>query len=229
MALLMFYGVKDAALRDELVAITRAKDEAWWDKYRGEYKQQFLDFLDYENAATRIRQFMGIVVPGLLQTEAYTRALFRGYANDPERIDRAVRVRRRRQEILAPEHGKQLLFIIDEAALHRWIGGPRVIFEQLDHLKKVARQPNVSIRIVPFSVGMHPGMRGSFTILEFTSEDEDPVVNIEDPHRDVLITDDLESTSKYIERFYALEDIARLDSELERTLDAIVDKMRHDT
>jgi transcriptional regulator with XRE-family HTH domain len=225
MALLMFYDVKDKVRADELLTITRDKEEAWWDQYKPVYKQQFLDLLDYENAAAYIRQFIGFVVPGLLQTEAYARALFGGYMDDRERIERAVRVRMRRQKVLAPDRGTQASFVIDEAALHRWIGGPEVIREQLDHLKNVAKQPNVSIRVVPFSVGMHPGMRGSFTIFEF-AEDEDPVVNIEDPHRDALIRDDLETTSEFIETFYALDEIAAIDGDLDKFLDSVIDGTR---
>jgi hypothetical protein len=229
MALLMFYGVKDKILVDELVAITRAKDEAWWDQYKSVYKQQFLDFLDYENAAVSIRQFIAFAVPGLLQTEAYTRNLFRAYMDDEERMDRGVRVRMRRQEILAPERGKQVSFVIDEAALHRWIGGREVILNQLEHLRTIAKQPNVSIGIVPFSVGIHPGMRGSFTVLDFASDEQDPIVNIESPHSDVLIRDDLDTTSEFIETFYALEEITAQAGDLDKALDSVIDNMRLDT
>lgn len=229
MALLHFYGITDEAHTEELLTITRTKDEAWWDAYRPVYKQQFLDFLDYENSAARLRQFISFAVPGLLQTEAYMRTLFRGYMDEPERIERAVRIRLRRQQVLASDRGKQFWFIIDEAALHRWFGGPDVIREQLDHLREIARQPNVSIRIVPFSVGMYPGVRGSFTVMEFPSDDEDLIVNIESPHSDALIRDDLETTSEFVETFYALDDYATPDGDLDKALDSVIDRMRLDT
>lgn len=229
MALLLFYGVEDKSFIDQLVAITRAKDEAWWDEYRSVYKQQFLNFLDYEDAAASIRQFISFAVPGLLQTEAYARNLFRAYMDDEDRIDMAVNVRMRRQEILAPERGKRTSFVIDEAALHRWIGGREVVRQQLEHLKVVGKQSNIKIGIVPFTIGIHPGMRDSFTVLEFAADEQDPIVNIESSHRDVLIRDDLETTSEFIETFFTLEEIATQSGDLDKTLDSVIDNMRLET
>jgi transcriptional regulator with XRE-family HTH domain len=227
-ALLHFYGVTDGDHSDRLLSITRAKDEMWWTTYRQFYGQQFLDFLDYENSAAQVRQCISFAVPGLLQTKPYMRALFDGYMEDPERVQRAVEVRSRRQEILRPERGKQFWFVIDEGALHRWIGGLEVAREQLEHLKTVGGQENVSIRIVPFAAGMYPGLRGSFTVFEF-SEDEDPIVNLESPHRDVLVRDDLETTSDFLESFYALDDYATRDGDLDAALDSIIDKIQRKT
>ncbi|MCT2587038.1 helix-turn-helix domain-containing protein [Actinophytocola gossypii] len=225
-AMLHFYGVRDPERSDELLAITRKRDEVWWDEFRPNYGQQFLDFLDYENSATRVRQFISFAVPGLLQTEPYMRTLFEGYMNEPERVERAARIRRRRQELLAPERGKEFWFVIDEGALHRWIGGPAVAREQLEHLRVMAKQPNINIRVVPFSVGMHPGLRGSFTIFEFPSEDEDPIVNLESPHSDVLIRDDLDTTSEFVETYYELDDYTTREGELDTLIDSVVDRMR---
>jgi transcriptional regulator with XRE-family HTH domain len=229
MAMLHFYGVTDQDKTTNLLAITRAKEEAWWDSYRSVYKQQFLDFLDYENSAAHIKQYISFVLPGLLQTEDYMRALFEGYMYDEARIERAIRVRAMRQRVLAPARGMQASFMIDEAALQRWIGGADVTRRQLDHLREMAGQPNVSIRVVPFSVGMHPGVRGSFTILEYESDDQDTIVNIESPHNDVLIRDDLETTSEFVESFYALEEIATPADELDKALDDVIDRMRLNT
>jgi transcriptional regulator with XRE-family HTH domain len=93
MALLHFYDVGDQARTEELIAITRTKERMWWDNYRDFLSQQFINFLDYENSATRIRQYMAFVVPGLLQIEEYTRAVIAGHYEDPESIERGVRVR----------------------------------------------------------------------------------------------------------------------------------------
>lgn len=224
MALLHYYGVRENT--EDILALTRSKEEAWWDAYRPYYKQQFLDFLAYEDSAVRIRQFIGAVVPGLLQTEDYMRALFRSNANyDHERIERAVRVRLRRQEILAPDSGRKAWFLIDESALHRWVGGPEVARTQLTRLKEAARQPNISIRVVPFSAGMHPGMFHEFTIFEFAAEDEDTVVNVEDAES-ALIRDEPEITSTFIESYYVMEDLATPEDELEKVLDRVLEGIR---
>ncbi|MGH3757037.1 MAG: helix-turn-helix domain-containing protein [Actinophytocola sp.] len=228
-AMLHFYGVSDRTKTDDLLAITRAKEEAWWDAYRSVYRQQFLDYLDYEDSATQVRQVISFVVPGLLQTEDYMRALFEGLSHDEDWIERAVQVRTRRQRILAPEDGKQAWFIIDEAALHRWIGGQEVTRRQFDHLREMAKQPNLSIRVVPSSVGMHPGIRASFTILDFASDDEDTIVSIENPDGVALIKDDFETTSEFVERFSILEDIATPEEESDAALNAVVDRMQLDT
>lgn len=228
MALLHFYGVGDQDTTERLLAITRAKEKAWWDVYRPYVSQQHLDFLGYEDSSIRIRQFIGYVVPGLLQTEDYVNALIRGYESDEARIERAVRIRMRRQQILEPSAGRQAWFIIDEAALHRWIGGPDVARAQLVHLKEMAKQPNVSIRVIPFSAGMHIGMRASFTLFEFPS-DEDLIVNIEDPYREALIRDDLATTSEFVEAFYSLQEVATPDEDLDKIIDSVLDGIRPGT
>ena len=227
-AMLHFYGVQDRAKTDDILAMTRAKEDAWWDEYRSGYRPEFLQYLAFEDSATRIRQFISFVIPGLLQTEEFMRAFFAGYMHSEEWIERGVKVRSRRQRALAPEQGKEALFIIDESALHRWIGGADVTRRQFDHLRQVAKQPNLDIRIVPFSLGMHPGMRASFTILDFASHDEDTIVSIENPEKDMLVKDDPDSKSKYLEIFETLEEIATPEDKIDAALDAVLDSMRLD-
>lgn len=231
MALLHVYDVDDKALADELVAITRNKNEMWWDAYRKYHTQQFFDFLDYENAAIRIRQYIGLVVPGLLQTEDYALALTRGYTDTDEMAKGKVEVRMRRQQRLTGEDAPDAWFVLDEAVLHRWIGGPEVMRNQLLHLKEMARRPNITIQVVPFKTGMHPGMIGSFTIFEFPSDGDNPdyVVNIEDPHREVLIRDDPNTASKHVETFHALENFAAGKDELDAIIDPVIETMRRET
>jgi transcriptional regulator with XRE-family HTH domain len=231
MALLHVYEVNDKPLADELVGITRSKNEMWWDAYRKYHSQQFLDFLDYEHAAIRIRQYIGFVVPGLLQTEEYATHLINGYTDDEEFAKRGVELRMRRQQRLSEEDAPHAWFVLDEAVLHRWIGGADVMRQQLTHLKEVARRPNITIQVVPFKTGMHPGMIGSFTIFEYQSgnEESDYVVNVEDPHREVLIRDDPDTASKYVETFYNLEDFAVGKEHLDAIIDPVIETMRHET
>jgi transcriptional regulator with XRE-family HTH domain len=228
-AMLHFYGVTDQAKTDDLLAMTRAKEDAWWNEYRSGYRQEFLEYLAYEDSAAQVRQFISFVIPGLLQTEDFMRAFFTGYMKSDDWIERGVRVRTRRQQILAPEQGKQAQFVIDESALHRWIGGADVIRRQFEHLRRMAKQPNVTIRIVPFSLGMHPGMRASFTILDFAAHDEDTIVSIENPEKDMLVKDDPDSTSKYLETFEQLEEIATSADEIDAALDGVLDRMQLNT
>ncbi len=225
MALLHYYGIKDPNVADDLLAATRTRVEGWWDEYRGTVRQQFLNFLGYEDSATRIRQYMDQVVPGLLQTEEYARALIGDYfEQDPEQIDFWTRIRLRRQELLDLSCCPELLFVLDEAVLHRWVGGPEVMREQLARLKDVAQHPRISIRIVPFTEGMYAGLQGSsFTIFEFPSDDY--VVTLEDPHRDVILNDP-DTSSHYIEKFLAVQRIACLEEEVNKIIDLVIDRMR---
>lgn len=226
MALLHHYRITDPERTEDLLAITRGRGVAWWDKYSDVYGQQFLNFLGYEDSASRIRQFMGFVVPGLLQTKEYARALFEAYyPTEQARVDRAITVRMQRQEILAHENAPRLSFVLDEAVIHRWIGGADIMLGQLSRIKELAKRPNISIRILPFSAGVNRAMRGSFTIFEFPSEPEDYVVNLEDPHRDVLIKDDPEVSSDYLESFDELREVASPKEKLDSIIDQIVKQM----
>lgn len=227
-ALLHYYQLTDQARTDDLLSITQAKDETWWDEYRKDFKQTFLDFLDYEDSSIRLRQFMGTVVPGLLQTEEYSRAVFQLYQYDEKTLERAVRIRMRRQQLLAPERDLPIWYILDESVLHRWIGGPDVARRQLLRLKEAAKQPNITIRVVPFRAGMHAGLHGDFTIFELPADDEDYVLLLQAPHRDEIIRDDRAITSRFVEYFYALEDIATPADELDDFLDPLIDGIRLD-
>jgi transcriptional regulator with XRE-family HTH domain len=230
MALLHFYGISDQTRTDELVAITRTKERMWWDTYRDHFTQQFLNFLDYENAAVRIRQYMAYMVPGLLQIEDYIRAVIGAFDADAGDVERGVQVRLRRQQLLTEEKGRKAWFLIDQAALHRWIGGPDVLVRQLIRLNQLARQPNISIRVVPYTVGMHPGMSNpSFTIMEFNPDNEAPIVNIESPHREELNQVDQETHGEFVNTFRALESIAASETDSSKIIDSVIKSVRMST
>ncbi len=229
MALLLFYGITNPEVTEELLAITRTREAMWWDEYRDFFSKQFMHFLDYENSASHIRHYVGFVVPGLLQIEDYARAVISGNT-EADGIERGVQVRMRRQELLENQSGPKASFIIDESALHRWIGGPHVLMRQLVRLKEASEQSNISIRVMPYSVGMHPAlMRRSFMIFEFQSHDEEPIVNIEDPQRDELIQVDKETNSIFVETFHALENIAADETESCKIISSALDSVRIST
>lgn len=222
-ALLHYYDIDDRRLAEDLLEVTRTREEGWWDAYRGYFNQQFINFLGYEDSATRIRQYMGQIVPGLLQTEEYARALVTDYHQlDQEQIDRGTRIRMRRQELLDGPRCPELIFVLDEAVVHRWVGGPDVTIRQLIRLKDLARRPRLSVHIVPFSQGMYAGLQGSsFTIFEFPARDY--VVTLEDPHRDAIL-DDRETSNSYLETFLTVQKHA--EGEVEKIIDSVIDRMR---
>jgi transcriptional regulator with XRE-family HTH domain len=210
MALLHYYGITDKAVVDDLLTVTRSTESSWWDKYTEFYGQRFLNFLAYEDSAATIRQFQALAIPGLLQTRGYATNVFADYVDDPPRLQRALDVRLRRQDLLNRDGGPVMSFILDQAVILRWVGDAQVMKDQLTRLQEVNElgDETLSIRIVPFTAGVNTSMKGSFTIFEYESDDEDYIVNVEEPRNDVLIRDNAETTSNYVEAFIGLEDIA---------------------
>ncbi|MBA8927768.1 transcriptional regulator with XRE-family HTH domain [Kutzneria viridogrisea] len=224
MALLHYYGINDERA-DTLLAVTRAKEEAWWDSYRTVFGQQFLNLLAYEDSSSCIRQFQSLVVPGLLQTPDYARAVITAYGVEPATAEMGIKVRLRRQELLTSDRCPQILVVLDENAIHRRVGGPAVMRDQLRRLKELGEHPRISIQVLPFSSGVLPAMKASFTIFEFPEDEDEHVVNLEDPHNWALIRDDAEITSRYLESFDVLQEAARPAAELGAALDPLIESL----
>jgi hypothetical protein len=133
-----------------------------------------------EAAASVIRTYQIQIIPGLLQTEGYARALIRqGSAATEEEIARRGELRASRQEILRRPDAPQLWVVVDEGALRRPVGSREIVREQLAYLTEVADHPAVTLQILPFSAGAHSAMGGPFTILRFAEPDLADVVYIE--------------------------------------------------
>jgi transcriptional regulator with XRE-family HTH domain len=132
------------------------------------YPAWFRGWANVEREATTLRWWEPIVVPGLLQTEDYARAVLRIQpGTSEERLEELVRARMERQGVLKSEAPPFLWCLIDEAVLHRCIGGPRIMYDQLVHLVEMSEQPQITVQVVPYSVGAHPGMSGQFVIAGF--------------------------------------------------------------
>lgn len=226
MALLPHYGITDRKRIDTLVEVARAsRKQAWWDEFRPYFNQQFLTFLGYEASTIRLRAFQALLIPGLLQTRDYADAILRSGTEDPDRIALGVEIRSKRTQILDLKNGPELFFVLDEAALHRWVGGPEVMREQLLRLEELDQRPNISIQVVPFTAGAHAGMRGAFTIFEFPFEEEDFALLLEHPDGDVLIQNNPEEASDYVERFFELEAVATPKGELHKITRPILESL----
>jgi transcriptional regulator with XRE-family HTH domain len=179
--LLTLYGVTDNEERAALLNLAReANTPGWWHAYSDILPSWLEPFVGLEAAASVIRTYQIQFVPGLLQTEAYARALIRqGSATSDEEIARRSELRASRQEILRRPDAPQLWVVIDEAALRRPVGSRDIVREQLQHLIEVADHPAVTLQIMPFNAGAHPAMGGPFTILRFAEPDLADVVYIE--------------------------------------------------
>jgi len=177
-ALLDLYGVADAELRETLLSMARSgKQRGWWAKY-GDLPNSYRQYIGLESAATTIQNFETLVVPGLLQTVDYTRAITVADASQPtpQAVEERVAVRVERQKLLTEER-LRLVAVIDEAVLHRRIGGPEIMTNQLTALLEAQDRWNVVIQVIPFGEGAYASMMSSFHILSF---DEGPgVVYIE--------------------------------------------------
>jgi transcriptional regulator with XRE-family HTH domain len=133
------------------------------------YPAWFRDWVEIEREATSLRWFEPLLIPGLLQTEEYARAVLQAAnpARGEDEVGRLVSARMDRQSILTQDEPPLLWVILDEGVLTRPIGGPRVMREQVDHLLVAARLPGIMLQVVPTGAGAHPGLAGQFAIASF--------------------------------------------------------------
>jgi transcriptional regulator with XRE-family HTH domain len=172
--MLSVYGI-DGPAADDLVQVARdARQKGWWHLYGTVLTGAYVGL---EAAASSIRSYEVQVIPGLLQTRDYARIMVRnGRPGMSESdVDRRVHVRMARQSLLVQDDPLDLWVVLDETIFHRLMGGPALMREQLDRLASSAAQPNVTVQVLPFSVGAHVAMEGSFTILGY-EEPADPDV-----------------------------------------------------
>lgn len=207
-ALLQHYGVTESDRVHELVEMARAsKKPTWWHQYRDHYSSQFFTFLALESSSIRLRQFQGLVIPGLLQHPDYTRALMGTAMPDPDDVQRGFDIRTTRQQLL-DDTDRESFFIVDEAVLHRVVGSPEIMRAQLRKLIEVGELPNVTVYVLPFSAGAHKGMKGSFEIIELSESQDDYALLLEQPYADRLIEETSDETREYVSIFLELEKIA---------------------
>ena len=141
----------------------------------GRYPEWFREWVDAEQQATALRTWQPILVPGLLQTRDYARALFQAWqpAASSHELDALVAARIERQAILDRADPPELLAVLDEAVLHRQVGSAKIMCDQLVHLGEMSCRPAVTIQVVPAEVGTHAGLLGGFFVGSF---DDTPVI-----------------------------------------------------
>lgn len=194
-------------------AVTKTKRD-WWlsPEYRPVIAPGFKAFLDLEATATVLQNYQAEFVPGLLQTEAYVREIYQGALQGlpPEDIDRMVTLRTTRQEILSrPESPLKYTAIINEAVLRRPVGEPPIMRDQLTHIVRLAEsRPNVRVQVVPFRVGAHSGMEGSFVVFQFPDRlSRKPMVYLEGLV-DAVVKRSSNDVERYAEAFSDLQALA---------------------
>jgi transcriptional regulator with XRE-family HTH domain len=216
-ALLRFYGVSDPERVDTLVALARAaRERPRSSAYRDVAPSSLLQLIEYESVASAIRQFEPLFIPGILQTEDYARAVIQDYYDErpgAERLRALVELRVRREELFDRDNPPSFHFMLDEAVVHRLVGGSSVMKRQLRRLIELAERPHITLDVIPFSAGFNPGMKGPFEIIEFADPSDSDIVFLES-HRGDIISDDPEETLSYLEAFEKLgkSSLGRRDS-----------------
>jgi len=166
-ALLSLYGVEGDPAEAVIAVARQAKQRGWWQRYTDVLPDWFTTYVGMESEASVIRTYECQMVPGLLQTEEYARAAFRG-APVPMRddeVERQVALRMERQAILTSDEPPQFRVVVDEGAVRRLVGGPAVMKEQINRLIEESDRSNIQILLLPYSAGV--GFDGSFVILDF--------------------------------------------------------------
>ncbi|OOC06769.1 helix-turn-helix domain-containing protein [Amycolatopsis azurea] len=176
--MLELYGIAGDE-QEALVQLAReARKRGWWHAYNEVFTGTFVGL---EADASSLRAFQALLVPGLLQTERYAKAVIRAMRPDAEdaEIRRRVAARMARQELLTDPSPPEYWAVMDEAVLHRTVDGAEVMAEQLYRMVTMAAQPNVTVQIVPFGAGAHPGMEGPFLIMGFPELADTDVVYVD--------------------------------------------------
>jgi transcriptional regulator with XRE-family HTH domain len=182
--LLDLYEIADEGYRQRLADLARQGNErGWWQKYAGQIISEYVDLIGLEEEARVIRTYEQELVPGLLQTPDYARAIIRaGWpASTSEQIGRWVEIRMERQEVLVRSDPPppQLNVVLSEAVLRRPVGGREVMYGQLEYLMRPRDRANVTIQVLPFDAGVHRAMAGPFTMMTFPDPDDLGIVNVE--------------------------------------------------
>lgn len=171
-ALLKFYGASHEDIEEVKTLAKGANQRGWWQAYRGAVPRWFRRYVGLESAAVEIRTFETELIPGLLQTESYARAVIDALNPElsGEEIDQRVKVRAERQERLLNDGRTRLIAVISEGAIRRMVGGPKLMAEQLRFLLQIRRPAQLEVQVIPFEAGAHPATGFPFVLLRFPND-----------------------------------------------------------
>ena len=190
--LLDLYGADEQQQADLVALLRDARQRGWLHAYQSELPEQYTTYIGFEGEASSVWNYESLFIPGLLQTEDYARAVIRAvlpWASRDE-VERRVEVRMERQDVLRNDNPLELWVIMDEAALQRQVGGRPILQAQLGHLIEAADLPNVTFQVIPFDVGAHAGMPGSFVFMQFGEAAIPDVVYIDSMAGDLFLEAD---------------------------------------
>ncbi|MFD4525323.1 helix-turn-helix domain-containing protein [Streptomyces sp. NPDC058470] len=209
-ALLHAYGVDDPQTREQLTRLTRTANrrrrEGWWHEYGSVLADTYRDYIEMESICDSVRAFQVQLIPGLLQTPEYGRAVTvasRAWQTSEE-IDQFVQVRIARQQRLTGEDPLEFWAVLAEGAIRQAVGGPDVMRAQLGHVSEMAELPNITVQVLPFSRGAHSGMFGPYLLMRFPQVTAQDLVLTETPTGNIWMERELE-----VAHYRALFDDAR--------------------
>lgn len=199
-ALLKLYGVPSDEQERLKALYKQSANQGWIQPWHEDLREEYTAYINFEAGAHGVRNYSGQFIPGLLQTEDYARAVIRGvlHGATDEQVEDRVRTRMERQALLSKESPLKLWVIIDESALRREVGGRTVMREQLEHLRKAAKAPHVTVQVIPFSSGAHPGMPGEFIALDFEDPLDTDLIHVDGQAGEIFLESDVD-----IKRFRA--------------------------
>ncbi|MFI1965697.1 helix-turn-helix domain-containing protein [Streptomyces pathocidini] len=182
------YEVEDHRVVDSLMQMAKdSRQQGWWHAF-GDIPYSV--YIGLETDAASLRVYESLIVPGLLQTRDYAEAVISGMWPEatPAEVEKRIQVRLKRQDRLSdPDGPLRFWAVIDEALLRRVVGTERIMADQLEHLAQLSAQPHVTLQVLPYSVGAHPGMYGKFAILEFADALDASVVYLEGVTSDLYL------------------------------------------
>lgn len=182
--------------REQLHALREnAVGSGWWSPYGKVHTPQYINWIGLEYGAEEVRSYESLLIPGLLQTEAYARALIEAdqIGIPAKEVQRRIAVRMRRQERLFDRHDPlRFTAVISQAAVEQQFGGPQTLRDQLQHVVEVVEEysDTIEVRVIPFTSRIGPIIGGcTFHILEFSNAGFGPLAWYESPIVDSVIED----------------------------------------
>lgn len=182
------YEVDDQRMVDSLMQMAKeSRQQGWWNAFGD---MPYSVYIGLETAAASLRIYQSLVVPGLLQTQPYAEAVISGSAPEVSAADveKRVQVRMRRQDRMRDTaQPLRIWTVLDEAALRREVGNRQIMREQLEHLIETSQLPHVTLQVLPFEMGAHPGITGQFAIMEFPEPSDSSVIYLEGVTSDLYL------------------------------------------
>lgn len=201
--LLNLYNVQDPEARERFEELARdGRKRGWWHQYTNDLAPEYADYIALEADAVEAFSVEPILIPGLLQTPAYTRSIVESQVPDAtaELIENLTDVRQKRRAVLSRENPLSMWVVVAESALRHQIGGADVMRDQLTSLIDAARNPNVRLQVLPDRSGVHASMFGPFVILSFPESSETDVVYVDSLLSTIYIEEPTE-VARYSELF----------------------------